>query len=98
MSQVTRTKAGLYFGHSCEPESQPHRIKPETQKNEGDQMKHKTIRKSGIALLVLAMILAINANTFAHGVMAPVVAPDAGQNNLPRTQFSLASLNGRYSF
>ena len=61
-------------------------------------MKHKTFRKSGIALLVLAMIMAISVNTSAHGVMAPVVTPDSGQNNLPRTQFSLASLNGRYSF
>ena len=61
-------------------------------------MKHKTISKSGIAFLVLAMILAVSVNTTAHGVVAPVVTPDAGQNNLPRTQFSLASLNGRYSF
>jgi len=61
-------------------------------------MKHKTFRKSGIAFLVLAMIFAISVNTTAHGVMAPLVTPDSDQNNLPRTQFSLASLNGRYSF
>lgn len=61
-------------------------------------MKHRTLSKSGIALLVLAMVLAISASATAHGLVAPAVTPDAGQNNLPRTQFSLASLNGRYSF
>jgi hypothetical protein len=61
-------------------------------------MKHKTVSKSWIALLVLAIVLAISANATAHGIAAPVVTPDSGQNNLPRTQFSLASLNGRYSF
>src|SRR5262245_4695752 len=61
-------------------------------------MKHKTLNKSVVALLVLAIVLAININATAHGLVAPVVKPDAGQNNLPRTEFSLASLNGRYAF
>lgn len=61
-------------------------------------MKRKTIKKSWIALLVLAMVFAINLSVPVHGLAAPAMTPDAGQNNLPRTQFSLSNFSGRYSF
>ena len=61
-------------------------------------MKRKTFRTSWIALLVLAMVFAVNAMAPANGMAAPAMTPDAGQNNLPRTQFSLSNFNGRYSF
>jgi hypothetical protein len=63
-------------------------------------MKHKIIGKSGIALwvLALAMVIAISGSATAHGLIAPVVPQSSGQNSLKRTEFSLASMDGRYSF